>query len=338
MNNETAINLTKLGGSILVLEFPVKGCFGIDMKTWVTGDKFKGIKMIPEGVHLVSYSNGSEMAAVCSFFVEVKKGSQLRENITIGKWDAETETINILSDEEAEPYKKSVSCFEFDDGLAPYPLEAIPSWKVLSNMITQSDIERVRPVQNTIYSSSQPAADGTEIDPHGPTANLFFAKVSDKPPEGVSLSTWNFDGSHKLAQLTKKTDSSGRAVLADLQLSFVMFLISQNYSAFEHWKLLLRIICTSESMLSSNKMLPFFQSFCSVLLAQLGHIPPEFYELDAAYLPHQIAQFKELQADILDVNFRRAADLLFAKSEELFGSLSDDDDDVMVVSEDAPQY
>ena len=339
MDNNTALHLAKTGGSILILDFPLKGSFGIDMKSWSTGEKFKGIKMIPEGVHLIHYSNGSEMAAMCSFFIEIKRGTQLSENVTVGKWDPKTESIIILNDDDSEGYKQSIVRLEFDDGLAPYPFDMKVSWDVLISNVTQSDIERVRPVSKVIHSSTQPSPDGKEIDPHGPTANLFFATAPVAAPEGISSTCWNFDGSHKLKYLINKTsDATGRSVLADFQLSFTMFLISQNYDAFEHWKSVLQIICTSESLLSSNLMIPFFTVFCDALNTQLSHIPVEFYDLDAAYLPHQISQFKELQDDISDVEFRRAAANLFSKAEDLFGELGCEDDDVMVVSEDAPQY
>lgn len=41
------------GGTLLVLDVPEGTNFGIDLKSWETGDKFRGVKMIPEGVHFV---------------------------------------------------------------------------------------------------------------------------------------------------------------------------------------------------------------------------------------------------------------------------------------------
>lgn len=41
------------GAFLLFLGFPEGSEFGIDYKSWKTGERFKGLKMIPPGVHFV---------------------------------------------------------------------------------------------------------------------------------------------------------------------------------------------------------------------------------------------------------------------------------------------
>ncbi len=41
--------------SILCLDVPEGTLFGIDVKAWTTGPKFKGVKLIPPGTHIIYY-------------------------------------------------------------------------------------------------------------------------------------------------------------------------------------------------------------------------------------------------------------------------------------------
>ena len=43
------------GAALVLLNVPPKTEIGIDLKSWNTGEKFKGIKMIPPGLHFVYY-------------------------------------------------------------------------------------------------------------------------------------------------------------------------------------------------------------------------------------------------------------------------------------------
>jgi len=55
MDQVTAQQLFFYGG-ILVLDGLVGQLeFGLDLNFWRTGDKFKGVKMIPPGLHFISF-------------------------------------------------------------------------------------------------------------------------------------------------------------------------------------------------------------------------------------------------------------------------------------------
>jgi A1 cistron-splicing factor AAR2 len=43
------------GATLVFLDVPLGTEFGIDLKSWNTGDKFKGVKMIPPGLHYIYY-------------------------------------------------------------------------------------------------------------------------------------------------------------------------------------------------------------------------------------------------------------------------------------------
>jgi A1 cistron-splicing factor AAR2 len=70
---------------------------GIDNTIWKIGDKFKGIKLIPLGSHIICYSmpcenNGFKM----SFFVNFSA----KNRIMVRKWDETNQDFCKLSEEE----------------------------------------------------------------------------------------------------------------------------------------------------------------------------------------------------------------------------------------------
>lgn len=50
---EEANELNRLGASILCLDVPPGISFGIDYMSFTVGERFRGVKMIPPGVHFV---------------------------------------------------------------------------------------------------------------------------------------------------------------------------------------------------------------------------------------------------------------------------------------------
>ena len=55
MEQDIALKLFKEGAIFIFLDFPVGSEFGIDLHSWNTGDKFRGVKMIPPGMHYIYY-------------------------------------------------------------------------------------------------------------------------------------------------------------------------------------------------------------------------------------------------------------------------------------------
>lgn len=60
MDQETAKRLLVEGGTFVFLRVPEETQIGIDMKCWTTEENFRGIKMIPPGLHYIHYSGVSK--------------------------------------------------------------------------------------------------------------------------------------------------------------------------------------------------------------------------------------------------------------------------------------
>ena len=55
MDQETARVLFREGAILLLLNMPEGSEFGIDYNSWTVGPKFRGVKMIPPGIHYIYY-------------------------------------------------------------------------------------------------------------------------------------------------------------------------------------------------------------------------------------------------------------------------------------------
>lgn len=55
MNADKAKVLFDEGGTLVFLNVPEGTEFGIDYNSWTVGPNFRGIKMIPPGVHFIYY-------------------------------------------------------------------------------------------------------------------------------------------------------------------------------------------------------------------------------------------------------------------------------------------
>lgn len=55
MDPDIALKLFEDGATLFFLDVPLGSEFGIDFNSWRTGEKFKGVKMIPPGLHYIYY-------------------------------------------------------------------------------------------------------------------------------------------------------------------------------------------------------------------------------------------------------------------------------------------
>jgi A1 cistron-splicing factor AAR2 len=55
IDQETAKRMLIEGGTLVFLNVPKGTEFGIDLQAWNTDENFKGIKMIPPGLHYIFY-------------------------------------------------------------------------------------------------------------------------------------------------------------------------------------------------------------------------------------------------------------------------------------------
>lgn len=128
MNQDLANLYISQTGTLLCLDVPEKAEFGIDINCWVVGNMFKGIKLIPLGLHLIymkyvlpSPSEGLTFSLEgghrFSFFINITKTAL----VVVKRWNPQTETFfDEIDEEEAERYCIGVKNFDFDKYLGTF--------------------------------------------------------------------------------------------------------------------------------------------------------------------------------------------------------------------------
>ncbi|KAH1211980.1 Protein AAR2 [Glycine max] len=274
MDPETALELVKHGVTLLLLDVPQYTLVAVDTQMFSVGPAFKGIKMIPPGVHFVYYSSssrdGKEFSSIIGFFIDAGPSE-----VIVRKWDQQEERLIKLSEEEEERYSQAVKNLEFDRQLGPYNLSHYEDWKQLSNFITKSVIERLEPIggeitvecENEIVrnATKMPMEDalGKQLKVGNSATSVGKSQrkgcyytsiphvVKCKGISGQELTSLNLDKTQLLETLLAKDyGGSEDLLLGELQFAFVAFLMGQSLEAFLQWKSLVSLLfgCTEAGL------------------------------------------------------------------------------------------
>ena len=101
-------------GTLLLLSSPKKMNFGIDLSEWTIGEKFLGIKLIPLGVHFITFSLENEKYNQKQFFfINITKE---KLNI-IRKFSEEYQFFISLSEEDEKNFSIGLNNFDFEENL-----------------------------------------------------------------------------------------------------------------------------------------------------------------------------------------------------------------------------
>eukprot|EP01114_Cavostelium_apophysatum_P014427 TRINITY_DN3745_c0_g1_i6.p1 TRINITY_DN3745_c0_g1~~TRINITY_DN3745_c0_g1_i6.p1 ORF type:complete len:380 (+),score=57.02 TRINITY_DN3745_c0_g1_i6:82-1140(+) len=291
--------------SLLCLDVPERTELGIDLYVFHCGPKFKGIKLIPPGLHFVYFSGqgnqGGQGAPRTGFFLYLKSGQT-----EVRRWNPQTEDFQSdMLEEETQRFAEGVQRFEFDTFLGPYPESENKRWIDLCNYITPSVLQHLEPIKKEISGIYDVGEDGK--DPaSGLTTSPSELKSSHRPyfssvPKrklvvGASASQITQDNMDKSAILfdliNKRYKDNPNELLGELQFAFICFLLGESFDGLEQWKSLTMVLCCSDAAVP--RMPDFFIEFMVVLQAQLNQAPTDFFVDPLAgnnFLVHSLKTF-----------------------------------------------
>jgi len=305
MDPEVAARLLVEGATFVLLDMPPGTEFGIDMNSWNTGERFKGVKMIPPGIHFVYYSSVNlkdrAVAPRTGFFVNFSRGE-----LVARKWDPSVEdVVDTVSAEDMDRMKADIK--NLDKYLGVYPYNSWKKWVSLTNRISPATLVRLEPFAQKICSAPELISDPRSEEERGDKEeDPRLPKMYPKPgteirytplwkqafPTGSTpgeISKYSMDSSHQLGQFiaslsllygdqvssSMSDHSHTEEVLAELQFSFLCFLVGRNYDSFERWKRLVIILCNCDEALAKHSQL--FLNFISDLYFQMREVPNDFF-------------------------------------------------------------
>lgn len=285
--------------TIVFLNLPVQSSswlMGIDFQFFNLNRVFKGIKLIPDGVHLLHYSEAlpepdtsDKENAVSSLryghWIECKEGF-----VHIFFWDEESHRL-VMVEQNLLDYSKGMARLGDDyKYMVAYPGDA-DEWAKLTNMIDLEVIEEYLPTENgsglvsTIMPSREERIALTEIlNRNQPTSGTAAVKEDEeeinytiiqhdkhrKDRTGQELTDDHFDKSWYLQELY---GHDNELLIAELQLAFVSFVAVGSFCSGTQWLSLAKLVLTSKSFLDRSKN--FFLTFLGTLHLQLIKLPPE---------------------------------------------------------------
>ncbi|XP_024997956.2 protein AAR2 homolog isoform X2 [Gallus gallus] len=304
---ELAKRLFFEGAAVVVLGVPEGTEFGIDYNSWTVGPRFRGVKMVPPGVHFVHCSaartaGGTETGPRAGLFLCLRP-----RQVRALRWEPGSEELREAAPGEEEALGRDLR--EMDAFLGPYPYETLKKWISLSSFVGEAAVERLQPESGQISAFSEVLpvragrhgrdragqklppydagcgsyAEGVarlpEMRPRAGTEIRFTELPRQTYPDGASpeeITRHSMDLSYALEKvIARRYAGRPQDLLAELQFAFICFLIGNVYDAFEHWKRLLNILCRSEDAIAKYQDL--YANLIFVLYHQLNEIPSDFF-------------------------------------------------------------
>ena len=299
--------------------------FGIDLSQWVIGEKFMGIKLIPVGVHYISFSLSEENNAFKQgFFIEIEEGKNKSKNI-IREWSSKYETFIKLSDEMNKNYSIGLDNLDFDQFLGNYPYEQIQNWNDLTNFLDKGIINKLQKnIDMIMCPEIKEDGKNNEQDNENKNMNMQimsyenieFTEFYLNQPEYIN----SLDKSALLEKIISKMKSPNE-FLGEFQYTFILFLIGEVYEALKQWKDIFILISSSENLLTKKNFEKFFCDFTEIIYNQLRLFPDDLMHdviLENNFLKRYLTNFllyikKEMK------NFSKRQKLLKNFVEEKFG-------------------
>ena len=275
---ETLRERVRTGGGLLCFQFPEGTDFGYDFKSWRVGPKFQGMKMIPKGLHLMSWGAGHD--STMAEFMWASPGE-----VQVRRWDPSLETFETapVSGEELQRYTAAFHEFAFDEGTAGYAEEDHAVWEPLISLVDDDVLQRagIPPGVHIMAGETTAESEPLAVVPHfdNVARTPTFSALPPRRPTDTAgwtaerISKYMYDGSDRLLILLEQY--GWRAMLGELQLSFVLFLVVASLDAWNWWKQLVALVCSCSDALipHADEIVGFLQVFRE----QLKHIPADFF-------------------------------------------------------------
>ncbi|KAH8384008.1 hypothetical protein KR009_011720 [Drosophila setifemur] len=306
MDPKLALRLLVDGAVLVIAGVPEGTEFGVDLCSYTIGPDFRGVKMIPPGVHYVwcasrgPYGDAAPRVGFVHFFHP--------NEILVREWDNELEELRPrrIAEPELERERIRKNLAQLERVLAPYDYRYVCPWKELTGSVTEPCVNRCRPAEGTIRTNIELQSCPDAERPRGGTSsssssrrNAAAARLlldeSDllpdlKPVEGtaprfsplplrVPSDALPADVSRHAMDCIAAVDTlldgfdSPDVLIEELQLAYVFFLVGYSVESLAHWRKLLGLLAHSENAVSKHKLI--YMKYSEVLGHQLPHLPEE---------------------------------------------------------------
>ncbi|QDS75264.1 hypothetical protein FKW77_000832 [Venturia effusa] len=280
---------------VLLLNLSAAALGGIDLLSFTTTPRFKGIKNLPPGYHFIFTSSTSSLSMRHGAWFHVKS-TKAGESapLFIKKWNASKEALEAeTAPAEILRWRANLGSI-WREGLSPYRQSAAQDeaaeekndWDLLTSEISESLLSGIAgPTIDhwTLTSASSAKVDEEKIPGLAQTATdilqekeLTFFPIDLKRTwrpgaTGRERTEAVLDHTWALNDLIQNhcRDKVALEILGEMQFCFLMVLSLNNYSCLEQWKRILNLLLTCKKSIVQHADL--YVKLLSTLRLQLQH-------------------------------------------------------------------
>ncbi|TID24852.1 AAR2 domain-containing protein [Venturia nashicola] len=281
---------------VLLLNLSAAALAGIDLLSFTTTPRFKGIKNLPPGYHFIFTSSTSSLSVRHGAWLHVKSTKANEPApLFIKKWNPSTEALEAeTAPAELLHWRANLGSI-WREGLSPYRQSAAQDpgateekndWDRLTSEISESLLSAITgPTIDhwTLTSASSAKVDEEKIPGLTQTATeileekeLTFVPIDLKRTwrpgaTGRERTEAVLDHTWALNDLIENhcRDKVALEILGEMQFCFLMVLSLNNYSCLEQWKRILNLLLTCKSAVVQHPSL--YVKLLSTLRLQLQH-------------------------------------------------------------------
>ena len=277
--------------AVLLLDLPQPALAGIDLLSFTTTPRFRGVKNLPTGFHFAFVGASTTFSERHGVWFNITSSE-----LVVLKWNAATETlVTETNNAEILRWKANLGSL-WREGLTPYRQTASKSvdeageestdWPTLTSSIAFAVLSRITGGDSSgwrLSSGSSSRRDledipGLSSDDLGLQADkeLCFLPIDLKQTwregaTGRERTDAAQDRSWALSNLIETECANGNAleIVGELQFCFLMVLTMNNFSCLEQWKRILTLLFTCKKAVAPRSDL--FISAIAALRLQLQH-------------------------------------------------------------------
>lgn len=276
--------------AVLVLDLPPAALAGIDLLSFTTTPRFRGVKDLPQGLHLVFTGASTQFSLRHGIWIRVRD----RHHLHITRWQQPDEILALETDQ-GEKLRWRANIGEiWQAGLTPYrqtsdksdePQDESGDWLQLTSYISDNLLSRITQGSSEDWhltsasSATQdlddiPRLSSSQSETH-PEKELRFLPIDLKRtwrPDATGRERTDAaqDRSWALGELlSQEGGNEGAEIIGELQFCFISLLTLNNWSCLEQWKRLLTLIFTCKTATAAHP--DIFIRAIATLRLQLAH-------------------------------------------------------------------
>ena len=306
MSNDEALRRVEHGGTIIIMDVPPGTEFGIDCTIFTVGEKFRGVKMVPPGLHLVLLGAAGNDVTRVAEFVRVAPA-----DVHVRRWDPHTETFARGTGHDPEQTARlqmGARRHDFDAATGAYPAQSAEVWHRLTSHVTEDVLSRCgvpvgtrvapgdpdQPLEACVRGGPEAAAAARERGKTSAAASSggsfattdvpvapSFGDAASRAPAGASPEEITALGHDPEARLRRAVAAAHggdwRGFLGCNQTAFVLFLLLGSEPALAHWKATTALLCDA-AVSCAAAFAPLYEAFTASFAAQLDRAAETLFE------------------------------------------------------------